>query len=48
MHYTIPQEILTDNGIEFCIALMDIFAIHMRVKHSLNYHVHCIICNAMA
>lgn len=43
MRHSSPVEILTDNGTEFCNALMDVLAIHMRVKHTTisPYHPQC-------
>lgn len=33
-------EILTDNGSEFCNALMDVLAIHLRTKHTTTSPYH--------
>lgn len=43
MRHSSPIEILTNNGTEFCNALMDVLAIHMRVKHTTTspYHPQC-------
>ena len=43
VQYGSPREILTDNGIEFCNALVDIVAIHMGTKHTTTspYHSQC-------
>lgn len=43
MRYSSPIKILTDYRSEFCNALMEIFAIHLRTKHTtiLPYHPYC-------
>lgn len=45
MRHSSPVEILTDNGGEFCNALMDVLALHLHVKHTTTSPI---IHNAMA